>query len=485
MLRTHFSDPATLSSLRRWAHDIGLFKPTGSDVFEVLATMLFARRLKLMRLIPQKHYADDAESKPDKPDIEPDKPKPKPKPKKEEKIAELVVIVKDCDGNPVQYASVSAGAAGGMSTDENGVADFGQVTAGTYTITAEKEGHSPERSGDIEADEKTDVSVPEGSRTVVNLIQHPQCASVSFFEGPTSRPLYFGFDHKTDMHETAPGHYWKTCPAHGDLPLPENTLTRDGARWVSVAVGKEVQLEINFDFKDDECIPCISNSTFEVVPSSVATVVTPKVSAKKAVFKIKGATPGEASLKVICDGKDIGWFHIWCQHEVTLKLDVACIVTDRAPAATYNMGALRTHFEDIYRQALIKVDMLDLGQIDLTGNFILSAIESSGYPTTGVFLDKSGSPSAYDSKGTVIAALDGFASLSLALRTSAPLARAGAYRLYWYVPTVGCSILGTVPNIGSNRSFSFKPDSATARNSCAHEFGHCLKFFNFPKLFTW
>ena len=478
LLRAHFSDPATLSALRLWAHENGFFKPVGTNVLDVLATLIHARRLNLMRIKPQSHYAADAEPKPDKPDT-PVIPKPKPKPKKEEKIAELVVIVKDEDGNPIEGAKVAADGAGSMETNVDGIADFGEVEPGKYDVEAEKEGHARKRKRKVGPDKDKNVSVPDGTKTTVNLIQHPICASVAFFEGPVARTpatrqKYFGFDHKTDMAKRKRKQYWTPCPDHGDLSLPGDKLTRDGARWVSIAVGKEVELEINFDFKRRECIPCISNSTFEVVPSSVAEVVTPKISAKKAVFKIKGKAKGEASLKVICDGEDIGWFHIWCQEEVTLKLDVAGLVTTRAPSTSYSMSALQAHFDDIYRQALIKVGMLDLGDIDLTANTVLPTIEAHGYSSAGVFLSKSGSPPPYDSKSTILTALSLRAHMSLAARTAEPLARAGAYRLYWYVPPGGCSILGTVPNIGSNTAFVFEPDSATAQNTAAHEFGHCL-----------
>lgn len=476
MLRTHFSDPATLSSLRRWAHDIGLFKPTGSDVFEVLATMLFARRLKLMRLIPQSHYAANAEERPDAPDVDDDiRPRPKPKPKKDT-VARLEVIVKDCDGKPVKDADVTAGSLGGKKTDENGVADYGEVEPGKYTVTAEKEGHSPERKGKIKEDKKKKVDVPDGKKTTVNLIQHPQCASVSFFEGPHTRPKYFGFDHKTDMPAADPGHYWKPCPAHGDLSLPGDKLTRDGARWVSVAEGEEVELEIHFDFKDKECIPCISNTTFEVVPASVASVLTPKISAKKAVFKIKGGTKGEASLKVICDGEDIGWFHIWCEEEAIIKLDICCLVTNRAPATAYSLATLGADFAEIYRQALIKVDMFDLGIVDLKSDATLPPIENTAYAADGTFLETTGSPAPVDNLMAVINKLHSSADAVLSARgpTDGPRPRNNAYRLYWYVPPLSSGILGVVPNIGAKQGFSFKADSATARNSCAHEFGHSL-----------
>lgn len=476
-LRQHFDDAAMLADLRRWAGDFGIFSLPGSDLFEILAGQLVTGQIGVVDLAdpPPGGSGGGTEPKKDKPDGPKPQPKPKPKPE-DKKTAELVVIVKDADGNPIEEADVTAGALGNKKTDASGVADYGTVEPGTYDIAAHKPGHSDKKKGWVRKHEKKQVSVPDGTKTTVDLVQHPCCANVAFFEGPTSRPKYFGFDHKTDMPETDPGHYWKPCPERGALSMPGNKLTRDGARWVSVAVGQEVQLEIDFDFKNAECIPCISNCKFEVVPASIAQVVTKKVTARKAVFKIKGKAKGEASLKVICDGDDLGWFHIWCEDEVTIKLDVACLVTNRAPSTSYSMAALRTHFEDIFRQACIKIDMLDLGDIDLTGNAALATIESNGYPAsgTGVFLEKSGTPRPYDSKGTVLNALNAAATTALAARTTAPLARAGAYRLYWYVPTVGCSILGTVLNIGSNRSFGFAADSSTARNSCAHEFGHCL-----------
>lgn len=474
-LRQHFDDNAMLADLRHWASGFGTFNLPGADLVTTLAGQLVHGQIEVVELPPPPLSGAGSQVDPNKEKPEPPKPQPKPKPKPEDKkTAELVVIVKDADGNPIEDADVTAGALGGKKTDNQGIADYGQVEPGTYDIAAVKPGHSDKRKGWVRKHEKKDVSVPDGTKTTVNLIQHPCCANVAFFEGPTTRNKYFGFDHKTDMPETDAGHYWKPCPERSALTMPGNKLTRDGARWVSVAVGKEVQLEIDFDFKHAECIPCIGNTKFEVVPANVATVVTKKVTARKAVFKIKGKAKGEASLKVICDGDDLGWFHIWCENEVTIKLDIACLITNRAPATTYNMTALRAHFEDIYRQACIKVDMLDLGTIDLTGNAALATIESTGYPATGVFLDKAGSPSPYSNKSAVLNALNAAATASLAARTTAPLARAGAYRLYWYVPTVGCSILGTVLNIGSDRSFGFAADSSTARNSCAHEFGHSL-----------
>ncbi len=299
-------------------------------------------------------------------------------------VAELLVNVKDADGKPVEGATVTAGALGTKKTDKNGVADYGKVTPGTYDVTAEKSAHAPKRNDTApKKDEKKAVSVPDGKKTVVDLVQHPQCANVAFFEGSSPRAKYFGFDHKTNIIAAVNGEYWKPVPDKGTLTMPGSKFVRNASRWVSVAIGEETEVEINFDFKGGECIPCIANSKFEVVPATIADVVTTSVTAKKAKFSIRGKAAGEASLKVLCDGKDIGWFHIWCEAKKTLRLDVACIITARAPATAYNMAALRAHFNDIYRQAVLEVDMRDLGNIDLTGNAPLAAIESSGYPATG------------------------------------------------------------------------------------------------------
>ena len=195
-------------------------------------------------------------------------------------------------------------------TNKKGIADYGEVEAGTHTIIAKKAGHAPTRNAP-EGESKKEATVTDGSKTTINLIQHPICSNVSFFEGSTTRANYFGFDHKTNRVVT-PGtdEYWLPTPPKGTLTLPSNKLTRDGGRWVSVAVDEETEVEIHFAFKTTDCIPCIANTTFEVKPSNIAEVVTTNINAKKATFKIKGKAEGEASLRVICDGNDIGWFKL-------------------------------------------------------------------------------------------------------------------------------------------------------------------------------
>jgi hypothetical protein len=465
-----FSDTPEVDVVRRWA-DAERFSKVGTrSLPEQVTGALMREHVHIARIAHTDAIAGRTGEEPPGPGPGPG-PKPKPPP---EKIAELVVNVKDVDGKPVEGADVTA--AGGKKTDKNGVADFGKVAPGTYDVKAEKPGHGKKKFDKVEIDEKKAVSVPDGKKTVVNLVQHPQCANVALFEGPTTRNKYFGFDHKTNIIASANDEYWLPTPDKGTLTMPGSKFTRDAARWVSIAVDQEIELEIEFAFKPAECIPCIANTSFEVIPANIAEVVTKKVTAKKAAFKIKGKAVGEAALKVKCDGKDQGWFYIWCQNEATIKIDIGVIKTALAPNQAYSLAALTSHFTDIYRQAVLKVDTFDLGVIDLTAAPGLAAIEATGYGTGGQFLDKTtpAGNTGYSNKQAVLNALHAAATASLNARVAAPLPRAGAYRMYWYVPTGGCSILGTVLNIGSKISFGFAADSATARNSMAHEFGHSL-----------
>lgn len=295
----------------------------------------------------------------------------------------------------------------------------------------------------------------------------PFCPDVSFFEGSKTRANYFGFDHKTNLVVT-PGtdEYWLPTPDRGTLSLPRDRETRDGARWVSVAVGKETEVEIHFAFKRDECIPCIANCAYEVTPANIAEVVTTKITAKEAAFKIKGKAEGEASLKVICDGAVIGWFHIWSKPEATLKVDVVNLITTRAPLNTFDLAELRAVFEDIFKQNALKIDMISLGDVELSGDTALATTESTGYSSSGQLL--------VAEHQDVLSALHTKASAVLDARTVAPLPRTSAYRIYRYVVTGGATFAGWTLTIGASPAFSFISDSAAARNSTAHEFGHSL-----------
>ena len=102
--------------------------------------------------------------------------------------AYLTVVVKDADGNPVANADVYVDRIGGLRTDENGVADFGEVVPGTYDIHATKEGHAPNETGPTGKDAKATYPVLADTTTVVDLIQHPLMSVEITLDKPIACP---------------------------------------------------------------------------------------------------------------------------------------------------------------------------------------------------------------------------------------------------------------------------------------------------------
>lgn len=454
--------------VRRWAADHALTHQTDRGFLTLLAAKLMSGEVWVTEQERDLSRLGKGNVKPAPPKPGPGpKPGPKPKPKP---VAELLVIVTDLNGKPVEWATVTAGSLGSRTTDKDGKADFGTVTPGTYDVVAVKHGHGKRRNGPEEKDEKKAVSVPDGTKTEVKLIQHPECANVAFFEGPpgqAKRFHYFGFDHKTNLKTTGGHSYWDPVPAKGAVTFAD----RDETRWVSVAVGQETEVEIHFAFLGPECIPCVANSRFQMADGAKAEVVTAHITAKKAIFKIKGKAAGETTMKVICDGKDIGRLNIWCAVENKFLIDVATVVTARTPAAAYQVAGLTKTLTEIYRQIMRVPDVKDLGTIDLTANAAINGLEASLYT--------SGNREPDVGWESYVVTLDDEAAHSVAARTSGPSSREGAKRLYFYFPTVfntpGGRLLGIATDIGGPGAFTFFNDQTErAYNTAAHELGHTI-----------
>ncbi|MEL6621176.1 MAG: hypothetical protein AAFY39_02135 [Pseudomonadota bacterium] len=296
------------------------------------------------------------------------------------------------------------------------------------------------------------------------------CPDVATFEGSTgARNTYFGFDDKTNVvQNVGADEYW--IPPTDAKSLPGNKETRDGARWVSVAVGREAQVEINFGGTFTNI--CLANCTYEIAPTSVAEVSSPKPTATGAVFKIKGKSPGEASVKVTCDGQVRGYFHIWCKQRATINLDVGAITTSRATAPGYSVAALTTVLNEIYSQTLIRFVVNDVGTVDLSGlpaTHAFNVAEAATY-SGGVFTSTAPFLTALDA--AVQAKLTTAAAGNNTTYTAAP------YQLFYYVPTSPARSAwgGSVINVGSSPGYCFFHDGATAasHNSMAHEQGHAM-----------
>ncbi|MBT0956274.1 hypothetical protein IV417_02650 [Alphaproteobacteria bacterium KMM 3653] len=276
------------------------------------------------------------------------------------------------------------------------------------------------------------------------------CPDVASFEGSAgARSSYFGYDDKTNLvANVGADEYW--IPPGDPKTLPASKEERDGARWVSVGVGKETQLEINFD--GSFTLSCLANCTYEVDPATVAEVSSPQPTATGAVFKIKGKAAGEATLKVICDGQLRGYFYIWCAVPVVIPVDVASIVTPVSRSVAYVVADLEAYINEVFRQSLISVKLKDAGAINVT-------------PTATTYMNGAGA-----------ADITHFTELDL-------LAQAGAtmtsnYRLYYYVAKTAHSgglgiVSGGLGASGPGWAF-FDYDLQASYNTMAHEFGHLI-----------
>lgn len=307
----------------------------------------------------------------------------------------------------------------------------------------------------------------------------PCCPDVATFEGSTgARSSYFGFDDKTNLvPNVGVDEYW--IPPTDAKTLPGNKETRDGARWVSVGVGREAQVQINFG--GTFTAACLGNCTFVVDPATVADVTSGSPAASGAIFKIKGKAAGEASVKVMCDGKLRGYFHVWCEAVATINIDVVGMTTDNTRASNHSVSSVSTVMNRIFSQALVRFQVRDLGTVDISPSWMVGWHE--WWNTTGSTLEISASilnrlhgeadDALNDRRGNIARALSGNGTAPTGPNANLP--RAGAYRLYYYIPDpANANAGGSVITIGQSPAFVFFDNSGSSENSAAHEMGHSL-----------
>lgn len=199
------------------------------------------------------------------------------------------------------------------------------------------------------------------------------CPDVVTFDKPAdpSKMLY-GFDPYTNAPVAPEGAYWQPPTKPKDIPKGRQRTHRDGAIWVSVPVNGETSLRMNL-------IGCSTTSgcRYEVEPSGIAEVVDTRAAGSPGLLTIRGHAAGEATLKVTCRGKLIGYFHIWCAEPVVHRVGIGTILISSAKHKAPGGGPLRTtmptrsipdllkKLDDIYRQALISFALVDIGVADL------------------------------------------------------------------------------------------------------------------------
>jgi len=290
------------------------------------------------------------------------------------------------------------------------------------------------------------------------------CPEVATFEGSTGvRSSYFGFDDKTNaVANVGTDEYW--IPPADTKTIPGDKEDRDGARWVSVGVGKEAQVELNFGGKYTNA--CLLNCTFEVEPAEVAEVVSFPPIASAAFFKIKGKAAGEASVKIMCDGKLRGYFHVWCVEPVDIFIDFISIVTAKSIGSTISLPTLTQELQETLGQSVINFVITDLGTVDLSANAPFAKVEATFYNSNDEF----------ESNAASLSALQSAAVGAIAARpASEPKTNPSALQLFYYTPTKTANgVVGSVINVGASPAFTFLNNPSYTYNTTAHELGHSL-----------
>ena len=168
---------------------------------------------------------------------------------------------------------------------------------------------------------------------------------------------YYAFDDRTNLPDASPalpavsniGAYWnKSLPVTG--PAPKDRKKRDGAPWISVPQGETAEIEMHLSGGGGACL---ENVTYIIDPVGIASIEHTST-ARKGMIVVRGIGDGLATLKARCNGKDLGWVHIWCKKWATL--DITCFVADSIrPKISESQLIEKLH--SVFRQAIIRFDV--------------------------------------------------------------------------------------------------------------------------------
>jgi hypothetical protein len=195
----------------------------------------------------------------------------------------------------------------------------------------------------------------------------------------------------------------------------------------------------------------------------IVQIETPTVAGNAVPFRIRGLAEGETSIRVICEGKDLGWIHVICFPMINVNATIGAILTTRTRVPAYDAAGLSRVLNHAFRQACINVTVRDIGTIDLRGNAILAADEGQFFQG-----DVHGD--------TMFQSLMWSGSDMPFLRSLGQLGPAanGAIALFFYSPVNDQSQFnGSVVKVGEGPGFCFKGNNI---DDCyailAHELGH-------------
>ena len=298
------------------------------------------------------------------------------------------------------------------------------------------------------------------------------CPDVAEFKKRTTRTDYFGFDDKTNMVASGSNPYW--VPPTASKTAPASNTDRDGSVWLSVEKGKTTKCNLAFTNN----LTCIRNCTYDV-SGSHASVVNAAITANNARFDILGVSEGDVTIKVMCNGKPIGWVHVACWVRKTYSVAV-CEVNQlialpggaagppqlQLPRPSKSVAEFQAFFDDAWRDAAVKVA--------LTGVPVHYATTTEAHLSPGGDIwDANGNPEF----NHVIGNFTTMTNATDRIHAAASAANPG-YDKYLYLCVApgnmsGRMVAGFANSLPGTYGFFFNQGTGSLSTAC-HEFGHLV-----------
>ncbi|MFC3527833.1 hypothetical protein ACFOMH_06555 [Paracoccus mangrovi] len=197
------------------------------------------------------------------------------------------------------------------------------------------------------------------------------CPEVATFDGARTPDRVRGFDARTNLvNNRGSEEYW--LPPAKAKAAPSDPYTQDGAAWASVGLGETTELEIAFEGHSGN--GCLLNCSFEPDPAGIVELLDQKIAANNAAFRLRGLAEGETTIKVMCNGAELGWVHVVCYKLIEVRAVAGWIDAPFTRPVSYNAGALQSFLNRVYKQALIRFKVIDIGRIDLGASGDLASL---------------------------------------------------------------------------------------------------------------
>lgn len=336
---------------------------------------------------------------------------------------------------------------------------------------------------------ETTTTQPRGAAPSGNVSSTATCCpDVATFDGSRSPARVQGFDARTNLvNNRGSEEYW--LPPTKAKAAPSDPYTQDGAAWASVGLNETTELEIAFEGQSGN--GCLLNCTFEPSPAGIVELLDQKIAANSAAFRLRGLAEGETTIKVMCNGAELGWVHVVCYMPITVHAVVGWVRTNFTLQVSYSAAVLEAMLNRIYKQALIRFVLVDIGDIDLNMNAGFTSTVSKFHDTIGENEDAAYVDGYGWTRGDV---LQGMTQNAVLAKSLTPFITAQLTEYRKYLPLIYFSHAerlptanGSVPGIGQGPAFCFKDFSDATELGygiedtyaiLAHEVGHAFGLYH-------